>query len=434
MASAEWRPWLQLAAFSLVLFLITAATYSSLGVVLPLMVKDQGWNWTEAGLGFTLLGALTGASSMIPAWLIRRFGVAFTVLFGGAVMVAGFLCLWATHSLWAYWIGCGLCGVGYQSMALIPGTHVLGAVFRNRARAFGIYFTFGSLGGVAGPWMVFGVLGLFPGQWRLFWIIAAAAAALVGLVCALSVGSARWLAQAGEDIDHEVEAAEARPANHRIWRTHEDWTAREALATPQFYVLLAAYFSHLLCGVTVASLSVAHLTQMGVAAAVAAGMLSFESLMQLLGRAGAGLLGDRIDPRHLLIFALAAQVLGSLALSVAHTYPMMVLYSIGTGLGFGLTVLAVTVLLLNYYGRRHNLEIFSLTCLVGAASALGPLIGGFIRDRLGSFAPTFQIYAGVIFLVFVATLFMRPPHKRPAAEIAATPADEDAPRLARRAA
>ncbi len=433
MASAEWRPWLQLAAFSLVLFLITSATYSSLGVVLPMMVKEQNWNWTEAGLGFTLLGALTGASSMVPAWLIRRFGVAFTVLFGGAVMVAGFLCLWATHSLWAYWIGCGLCGVGYQSMALIPGTHVLGAVFRNRARAFGIYFTFGSLGGVAGPWMVFGVLGMFPGQWRLFWLTAAAAAALVGLICALSVGSSRWLAQAGDETDHDAEVADAKPANHRIWRTHQDWTAKEALATPQFYVLVAAYFSHLLCGVTVASLSVAHLTQMGVAATVAAGMLSFESLMQLLSRAGSGLLGDRVDPRHLLIFALAAQVLGSLVLSIAHTYPMMVLYAIGTGLGFGLTVLAVTVLLLNYYGRKHNLEIFSLTCLVGAASALGPLIGGFIRDHLGSFAPTFQLYAGIIFLVFVATLFMRPPQKRPVADLAAAPL-EDAPRLAKRAA
>lgn len=433
MASAHWRPWLQLAAFSLVLFLITAATYSSLGVVLPMMVKDQNWNWTEAGLGFTLLGALTGASSMIPAWLIRRIGVAGTVLFGAAVMVAGFLCLWGTRDLLTYWVGAGLCGVGFQSMALIPGTHVLGAVFPNRARVFGIYFTFGSLGGVAGPWMVYGVLNLFPGQWRLFWMAMALAAALAGVLCALAVGSRRWLSEAGQETDHEVEEEDARPAAHHVWRTHEDWTVKEALATPQFYILLAAYFGHLLCGVTVASLSVAHLTQLGVAATVAWGMLSFESLMQVLGRAGGGALGDRVDPRHLLIFALASQVLGSLVLSVAHTYPMMLIYAVGTGLGFGLTVLAVTVLLLNYYGRRHNLEIFSLTCLIGAVSALGPVIGGYMRDRLGSFAPTFQVYAAIIFVVFVATLFMRPPQKRSAGNSVAAD-DEGAPTLANRAA
>ena len=34
----EWRPWVLVAAFSLVLFLITAGTYNALGVVLPAMV------------------------------------------------------------------------------------------------------------------------------------------------------------------------------------------------------------------------------------------------------------------------------------------------------------------------------------------------------------------------------------------------------------
>jgi nitrate/nitrite transporter NarK len=91
------------------------------------------------------------------------------------------------------------------------------------------------------------------------------------------------------------------------------------------------------------------------------------------------------------------------------------------------------VLLLNYYGRRHNLEIFSLTCLIGAVSALGPVIGGYMRDRLGSFAPTFQVYAAIIFVVFVATLFMRPPQKRSAGNSVAAD-DEGAPTLANRAA
>ena len=72
MAADRLRPWIAHGAFSLILFLITAATYSSLGVVLPAMVKDLGWSWSEAGLGFTLMGAATGASSWFPAALIRK--------------------------------------------------------------------------------------------------------------------------------------------------------------------------------------------------------------------------------------------------------------------------------------------------------------------------------------------------------------------------
>jgi nitrate/nitrite transporter NarK len=77
--------------------------------------------------------------------------------------------------------------------------------------------------------------------------------------------------------------------------------------------------------------------------------------------------------------------------------------------------------LLNYYGRKNNLEIFSLVCLVGAVSALGPVIGGMMRDRLGGFAPTFQLFAAVIALIFVAACFMRPPRKSTQVEPVAEP-------------
>ena len=152
--------------------------------------------------------------------------------------------------------------------------------------------------------------------------------------------------------------------------------------------------------------------------------------MQMAGRTFGGLIGDLIDPRWLLLIALAALVVGSAALSVASDYPMMLLYAVGSGLGFGLTLLAVTVLLLNYYGRRHNLEIFSVTCLIGAASALGPTIGGSLRDATGSFVSTFQIFAGVIAVILIAVLFMRPPQRRASLDGASPEPSDGAARLA----
>jgi MFS family permease len=326
-----------------------------------------------------------------------------------------------------YFLGTGLCGVGYQMMALIPGTHVLAAVFRKRGLPFGVYFTVGSLGGVAGPWMVWLVTHVFHDQWRVFWQAQVVAAVVLGAICAALVGGPAWLARMAERTDSELEEELAAPGRHGVYRTAQNWTAREAVRTPQFFILLAAYFGHLLVGVTVASLSVAHLTERGVAATMAGAMLSLESLVQTGGRAAASVIGDRIDPRYLLIFALGALVVGATALSIADSYPLMLLYAVGSGLGFGLTGLAVTMLLLNYFGRKHNLEIFSLTCLVGAVSALGPTIGGLLRDATGSFGSTFQIYAGVIAVVFVAAAIMRPPKlKAGAAEPAALLPLEDA--------
>jgi MFS family permease len=411
MARIEWRPWLLVAAFSLIFFLITASTYSSLGVVLPNMVRDQHWSYTEGGLGFTLLGVATGASSFMPAFLIRRLGVRPTLCLGTAVMAAGFFCLSETRGPLVYFLGATLCGVGYQMMAVIPATHVLAAAFKHRGLPFGLYFTSGSAGGVAGPVMALWLMHLLHDDWRWFWVGQAVAAAAVGAVAVLLVGDPGWLARRAGETDREVAEEAAKPRSSRVYRTLAHWTTREAVRTPQFYILLAAYFGHLLVGITIASWSVAHLTERGVALKVAGVMLGVESLVQTVGRTIAGAVGDVFDPRLLLIMALAALAVGAWALSVAQGYPMLLVYAVGSGIGFGVTALAVPLLLLNYFGRRHNLEIFSLTCLIGAVSALGSVVAGAIRDRVGGFALAFQLDAVVIALILAAAALMRPPRR-----------------------
>jgi nitrate/nitrite transporter NarK len=49
-------------------------------------------------------------------------------------------------------------------------------------------------------------------------------------------------------------------------------------------------------------------------------MLSLESLMQTLARLGGGALGDRVDPRWLLVGAQGMLVVGLLALAHAATH------------------------------------------------------------------------------------------------------------------
>jgi MFS family permease len=417
-----WRSWLLLGALSLLLFLITASTFSSLGVVLPAMIKENGWGFGPAFLGFTFLGAFCGASSKLPAILIRKIGVRGTIVAGSAVMVAGFACLAASPGLAVYLVGTALLGVGYQMMALIPGTHVLSMLFKKRALPFGIYFTIGSLGGVVGPWMAVSGMEMAHGGWRPYWWAQAIASIVVGALCAALVGGRAWLEAAAVETDKAVaEDIQSAPVNAKVYRTATDWTVKEAIRTPQFYVILAAYFAHLLGGVTAVSLAPTHFSELGVVSAVAVAAISLESLMQVVARMGGGLLGDRIDPRWLLAGAQGMMAIGLLALAHATTWPLLMLFAVGVGVGFGLTVLAVSILLLNYYGRKNNLEIFSLVCLVGAVSALGPVVGGVMRDRLGSFVPTFQVCAAIIGVIFVAALFMRPPRKATQVEPVAEP-------------
>ncbi len=437
MPQIERRSWLVLLAFSVLSALITVSIYTALGIVLPLMVKDLGWSWTEAGFGFTVIGGCIGGSSYLPAYLIRKVGVRATLLLGTLLVAAGLLSLGVTHGLVAYFAGAALCGVGYQMMALIPATHVLGALFKRRSAAFGVYFTLSAGLAAAGPFMVLGLLNLFHGVWRSVWLVEVVAALVIGSICALAMGGSAWLAQASARTDAAIADDRSRPPTQRslrirAYRTQEEWTLKAAVRTPQFYILLAAYFGHVLCLATTASFAVAHLTERHIPMVVVGTILTLEGLVGMGWRFLAGVLGDIVNPRYLLMFAVGALVVGMVALSVAHDTLSLIIFAVGVGIGTTVTALAVTVLALDYYGRRHNLEIFSTICMVGAVSALGPVFGGFLRDQLGGFDSTFLLFAGLNGVVFVATALMRPPRR--AGARAAEPAPRPAAQFAKDAA
>ena len=89
----------------------------------------------------------------------------------------------------------------------------------------------------------------------------------------------------------------------------------------------------------------------------------------------------------------------------------MLVYAAGIGIGSGLTFFASTILLLDYFGRGPNLELFSIVNLISTVGSVGPAFGGFVADRTGSFVPAFLILAALVFVVLLAVLWMKPPHR-----------------------
>jgi len=409
--TAEPKASVTLAALSLLFFVVTAGTFSSLGVVLPDMVRTLNWTWTQAGLGFTILAVVCGLASYAPTLVIRTLGVRAALALGGAVMAAGFACLYFAHGVGLYYLGAGLEGLGFALTAIIPGAYVLARSFRHVSAALGVYFTVGGLGGVAGPWLYF-LVRAASGDWRAYWLTLAIACLFLGPLAALSVRDL----DVGESQPSSVEATAApRPP---IFRTAYDWTVRQALGTWQFWVIVAAYTTNLLVEVTVNSASVAHLTGRGVAADVAGAVLSLQALVSVVARGIGGGLGERVDPRKLTAIALGLLAVGVGALALAHGGGMIGAYALLVGAGYGLNYLAATVLLLNYFGRGKNLELFSTMCLISTVAAFGPVLAGRIKDATGDFAPAFWVIAAISALVLVAMAAMRPP-KPPEPESAA---------------
>jgi len=385
------RPYLALAALSLLFFVITAGSFTSLGVVLPEMVVALHWDWSQAGLGYTVLGVACGLASLAPAVVIRRLGVRPALLAGGVMMAAGLAAFAACRSTTLYFIGAAAVGVGFALLATIPASFVLSRLFRHFSAAIGVYFTAGGLGAAAGP-LLYTLAMTTHLDWRGYWLAFAAATLVTSAIAAA-------LCRVGAD--------EPLPASD-TGETVQGWDVRDALKTPQFWAITAAYTAYLLCETSVNSLSVPHLTGRGISPAVAGGMLSLQALINAAARAGGGALGERIKPRTLVMAALALTGLGIAALALARGFPLMIVYALGVGVGYGVSYLATTVLLLDTFGRRKNLELFSIMCLVSTLAAAGPWIGGALKDRTGGFEGAFWLFAAVAGAALVAVALMRP--------------------------
>lgn len=229
--------WSILILLGLVYFLATATTFTSLGVVLPSMIAELEWNWTQAGLGFTLLGLTCGLASFLPTLLIRKLNVRFTLLIGLIIFVSGFYFLYETNTITRYFLGTALLGVGFTLLATVPGTYVLSRLFEKQSFAFGVYFTIGGLGGVAGPWIYFLATHLWH-TWRMHWLISAIILSIITLltILVLREGSAEK-AHAKKSVNYKVANVFIKPKRygpHVMLYEHGNFMSLLPL-TPLFY-------------------------------------------------------------------------------------------------------------------------------------------------------------------------------------------------------
>ena len=148
--------------------------------------------------------------------------------------------------------------------------------------------------------------------------------------------------------------------------------------------------------------------------------MSFYAFSHLVGALVWGTLAQRFAVRGLLapfaVFYGAAILLlvvvgGS---SVALVYLSLLLLGIGVMGGFQLG----TQVWADYYGRREIGSIIGAFNLIRTlAVALGPLLAALIHDSMGSYRPSFVLFAGFCFAAALGLAFSRPPQKMITAQV-----------------
>lgn len=340
------------------------------GLWLQPITQDQNWSRETFAFALAIQNLVWGFSGIFAGMLADRFG-AFRVIVGGAILYA-----------------LGLVGMAYASTALLfsltagvliglaqAGTTyaiVYGVIGRNvsaskRSWAMGIAAAAGSFG----QFLMVPTEGFLINN--LGWqqaLVALSLAALVMMPLAWWLREPHFRDGAGHFRDQSIMQA-----------------LKEAFKYRSFQLLMAGYF---VCGFQVVFIGVhmpSYLKDHGLSPQVASYSLALIGLFNVFGTYASGVLGQRLQKRHILAFIyLARAVVISVFLLVPLSPMSVYIFSAVMGVLWLSTVPPTNAAVAQIFGVAH------LSMLSGfvffshqIGSFMGVWLGGYLYDRTGSY-------------------------------------------------
>jgi MFS family permease len=362
------REWLVLIATSLIMVFASATVFSSLGIALFAMAGEFHWSDAEAGGAFTVLVLTCCVSHLAPVPMIGRIGGRWTIVTGGAILALAFLVAALTGDLITAYVAAGLLGIGFSLVANTPAIYLIAGWFGARAsRMIGLYMMIGTLGGAVGPPAAHALIS--SGGWRLYWAAMLAVALALSVLCALFIREPTPGRRA------------ATPGS-----SQSDWRYWAILRSPQFIVIAIAMVMTQTCVITVSSVTPSHFAHLGWSAGFAGEILGLQGLVGTVATGISGWLTEKIEPRLMLGGALIAEAAGMALLGFPHGAWTMAAFVAVFGIGWSVSCLAVTVLLVRLFGNRGGTAALATIFTFAGAAALGPSAAGMVADSTGSFS------------------------------------------------
>jgi MFS family permease len=310
------------------------------GLLLAMLAREP-WHFYATlgvlvGAGSVCLG-YTGQALFLPAWFVRRRGLAMSIAFSG---------------------------VGVGSILLLPALQTLieKSGWRAACLALGILVLV-----VAAPLNL--LLRRRPEDIGLSPDGDAAAAATAAGARRTNIVDPAWAAV--------------------------DWTLSRAMRTTRFWWIAVGYFGALFAWYAVQVHQTKYLTEIGFTATDAAWALGAVSLAGIPGQIALGHLSDRIGREVVWAIGTLGFVIAYAALLMLREHPsfaLLYLMVVAQGmLGYGLTSVLGAIPAEIFEGRHFGTIFGTLMLGAIAGGSAGPWVAGLLHDRTGSYTAAFWI-------------------------------------------
>jgi sugar phosphate permease len=382
--------WYMVAAGSGLQVLQSGLMTQSFGAYLAVLQAERGWSKTALSGAAALQQMESAILGPVLGWFIDRFGPQGMIRAGIVVFGVGLMLLSFTDTLLAFYgafvviaLGASLCGFFPVNVALIHWFE------RWRARALSSLSLGIALGGISVPAVAWSLQTF---GWRATAFTSGIIAIVVGLPMAMV------FRRRPEDHGLVVDGI-TRPANPQgdaspeEPKTHRDFTAREALRTPAFWLLSLGHGFALLVVHAVSVHAIAHMHQgLGYSVAQASLVYTLLTLSQIGGVVIGWLIGDRYDKRLISGGCMLGHMAGLLALTYALNVSMVIAFAVLHGAAWGLRGPFMQALRADYFGRSAIGMILGLSVMIIVVGQVGgPMIAGILADATGNYRAGFTI-------------------------------------------
>lgn len=401
--------WRMVGAASGIQFLQAAMLHQALGAYVAILSEEKGWSKTALSAGSAVQATEAALIGPILGWIIDRFGPQMLIRIGILVFGAGFIALSQIQTLPQFYGAIIIIALGSSMAGFFPLNVAIVNWFKKyRARALSSIAMGLALGGAFVPVVAWSMH-------HFGWRATAAGCGVVAIVIGfpLAMVFRRRPEDQGETLDGlpVPDAADRSAGGPHSVADDVEFTARQALATPAFWLLGLGHGFALLVVTAVNVHAISHMKEgLGYTVAEASLVITLMTGFQVLGVSIGWLIGDRFQKRLVAAICMLMHAAGLLFLTFATSPAMLGAFAVLHGTAWGLRGPFMQALRADYFGRRSIGTIMGLSSLLVVIGQIGgPLVAGYFTDITGNYRMGFTILACVAATGFVLFVMARAP-------------------------
>ncbi|MFZ5652506.1 MAG: L-lactate MFS transporter [Bacillota bacterium] len=366
-------------------------------------LTDQlNWTKTESQFPYTLACVVFSIFMVIAGRWVDKAGPRLISTIGGVLAGAGMILAGITQSVTGITIGFGLivgAAIGFGYSAPTPAAikwfqpHKKGQIAGIVVAGFGLASVYTAP--LTNYLMAnFGISKSFIIEGMLFFIV------IIVLSQFLSYPPQGYVPYGGPPP--QTKAGASTPSK-------TEFSPREMLATPQFYLLWIMFCFAASAGLMI----IGHLAKISqIQGEISWGfiLVAVLAVANAGGRIMAGWLSDTLGRTNTMLFVFCLQATNMFLFSYYNTATLLLIGSIITGLAYGSCLSLFPSATYDYFGLKNAGVNYGFVFTAwGAAALIGPIIAGRAVDLTGSYSASYSISGALLLVSAVLSFFTKAP-------------------------